>query len=546
MSISQAAPPLDAPRPVDSVLQGVVTSPADALERWESAVQSSYGYTVPRRLLWLLDFVVQAVAVLAAREIAPAIQSLAAGGGPLRSHWLPWLALPDASTLGVFRPFSELLWIPLVMVPSTLLFMQLLGGYRPLLEQSRTRLLVSSVGAPFLALSLVTVLVTSLRIERTSRVFLYSTMALAALGIIAYRVAIREYKRYRLGGGYYARNMILIAPSTALPRLQDHFARTGQEGLNRLRGYLAVPEVRAGAGLELAGSELPLPCLGPVSTLGDLLVHRPVHEIVAVPSAGSAGSEGWLTQVIEQCDFFRVTLRVVPKELLYWHTKDVCVAMRAASLPLPEIVLRPRHFDSDAVFVKRLFDIALSLSLLLLLAPVFLIIAAAIKLTTPKLPVFYPWRVVGYKGRLFTGYKFTTMSADADDRKAALMHLNEMSGPVFKIKNDPRITSLGKFLRRFSLNELPQLWSVLKGDMSMVGPRPASPTELKRYELWHKRKLCVQPGITCLWQIRGRNKISNFDDWVRMDFEYIDNWSLWLDCRIVMRTVCAVIKGTGS
>jgi lipopolysaccharide/colanic/teichoic acid biosynthesis glycosyltransferase len=128
----------------------------------------------------------------------------------------------------------------------------------------------------------------------------------------------------------------------------------------------------------------------------------------------------------------------------------------------------------------------------------------------------------------------------------ALQHLNEMSGPVFKIKHDPRITPLGRFLRKFSLNELPQLWSVLKGDMSLVGPRPAYPHELARYELWHKRKLCVQPGITCLWQIRGRNQISNFDEWVRMDFEYIDNWSLWLDCVILFRTVRAVITGTGS
>ena len=284
-------------------------------------------------------------------------------------------------------------------------------------------------------------------------------------------------------------------------------------------------------------------CLGPVARLADLLVHHPIHEVVAVPSAGS---QGWLTQVIEQCDFFRVTLRIVPEELLFWHTKDVGVTLRAASLPLPEIVLRPRHFDSDALFAKRMLDIVVSASLLLLLSPLFLLIAVGIKLTTPKLPVFYAWRVIGYKGRLFTGYKFTTMTVDADDRKAELMHLNEMSGPVFKIKDDPRITRLGTLLRRFSLNELPQLWSVLIGDMSLVGPRPAYPHELARYELWHKRKLCVQPGITCLWQIRGRNRINNFADWVRMDFEYIDKWSLWLDCRIILRTVWAVVAGTGS
>jgi lipopolysaccharide/colanic/teichoic acid biosynthesis glycosyltransferase len=121
-----------------------------------------------------------------------------------------------------------------------------------------------------------------------------------------------------------------------------------------------------------------------------------------------------------------------------------------------------------------------------------------------------------------------------------------MKGPVFKIRNDPRVTSVGRFLRKYSLNELPQLWSVLKGDMSLVGPRPAFPHELERYELWHKRKLCVRPGITCLWQVRGRNRVSDFDERVRMDLEYIDNWSLLLDLRILVRTVWAVVAGTGS
>jgi lipopolysaccharide/colanic/teichoic acid biosynthesis glycosyltransferase len=120
-----------------------------------------------------------------------------------------------------------------------------------------------------------------------------------------------------------------------------------------------------------------------------------------------------------------------------------------------------------------------------------------------------------------------------------------MSGPVFKIKNDPRVTPLGRFLRKYSLDEMPQLCSVIKGDMSLVGPRPAGRDELVRYEFWHKRRLSIRPGITCLWQVRGRNKISDFDEWVRMDLEYIDNWSLWLDIKILWRTIFAVLRGTG-
>ena len=131
--------------------------------------------------------------------------------------------------------------------------------------------------------------------------------------------------------------------------------------------------------------------------------------------------------------------------------------------------------------------------------------------------------------------------------KSDLLAQNEMSGPVFKIEERSRARRRwAAFLRKFSINELPQLWSVLKGDMSLVGPRPAFRHELERYEFWHKRKLSIRPGITCLWQMRGRNKISNFDDWVRMDLEYIDNWSLWLDFKILMWTVWAVVGGTGS
>jgi lipopolysaccharide/colanic/teichoic acid biosynthesis glycosyltransferase len=178
--------------------------------------------------------------------------------------------------------------------------------------------------------------------------------------------------------------------------------------------------------------------------------------------------------------------------------------------------------------------------------PLFLVVALAIKLAAPKLPVFYRWRVIGLKGRPFTGYKFTTMEADAEGKRRELLPFNEMQGPVFKVKEDPRITPLGRVLRKYSINELPQLWSVLKGDMSLVGPRPAFRHELERYELWQKRKLCVKPGITCIWQVSGRNRINSFDDWVRLDLQYIDTWSLWLDCRILMRTIWAVVAGTGS
>jgi lipopolysaccharide/colanic/teichoic acid biosynthesis glycosyltransferase len=212
---------------------------------------------------------------------------------------------------------------------------------------------------------------------------------------------------------------------------------------------------------------------------------------------------------------------------------------------LPEVVLTPPHIDSDGLLLKRIIDVVISACLLLLLAPLFLLVALAIKITTRHLPVFYPWHVIGLNGRPFTGYKFTTMAADAEGKLDELASQNQMSGPVFKVKDDPRVTPLGRLLRKYSINELPQLWSVFKGDMSLVGPRPAFRHELDRYELWHKRKLCVRPGMTCLWQVSGRNRINDFDEWVRLDLEYIDRWSLWLDFRILVRTVWAVAAGTG-
>jgi lipopolysaccharide/colanic/teichoic acid biosynthesis glycosyltransferase len=283
--------------------------------------------------------------------------------------------------------------------------------------------------------------------------------------------------------------------------------------------------------------------IGRIEDIGEVLIHRPIHEVVAVLGPSSAR---WIGPVADHCDYFGVVLRMVPQSLLSAGARNLRRMHFADERRLPEIVLAPPHFGSDRLFFKRLIDLVVAAALLVLCLPLFLLIALAIKLTTPKLPVLYKWQVIGYKGQPFTGYKFTTMQAGAERQRTDLLDRNEMSGPVFKIKDDPRVTPLGKVLRKFSLNELPQLWSVLRGDMSLVGPRPAFPHELERYELWHKRKLSVKPGITCLWQVRGRNRVSDFDEWVRMDLEYIDHWSLWLDFKILARTAWVVVAGTGS
>jgi lipopolysaccharide/colanic/teichoic acid biosynthesis glycosyltransferase len=197
------------------------------------------------------------------------------------------------------------------------------------------------------------------------------------------------------------------------------------------------------------------------------------------------------------------------------------------------------------VFGKRGMDIIVSAILLLLLLPVFLVLALLVKLTS-RGSAFYPWKVVGKNGKPFVGYKFRSMVANADQLKSALEAHNEMLGPVFKLTNDPRITPVGAWLRRYSLDELPQLYSVLKGDMSLVGPRPPLVTEYARFSAYQKQKLAVTPGMTCLWQTNGRNDVSDFDEWVALDLEYIRRWSLWLDCKILARTGWVVVAGSGK
>ncbi len=195
--------------------------------------------------------------------------------------------------------------------------------------------------------------------------------------------------------------------------------------------------------------------------------------------------------------------------------------------------------------IKRTMDVVGSSLLLVLLSPVFLVLALMVKCSSPG-PILYRWHVAGQGGGSFLSYKFRSMYANADEVKAQLAHLNEMQGPAFKITGDPRITPLGKWIRKYSLDELPQLYSVLKGDMSLVGPRPPLVNEYERFTSYQRQKMSVRPGLTCLWQVNGRNQINHYDDWVRLDLEYIRTWSPWLDVEILLRTIVEVVRGSGK
>jgi exopolysaccharide biosynthesis polyprenyl glycosylphosphotransferase len=493
----------------------------------------------PPEFLVVLDVFSLIAAFYLAYAIAPGLKSRLLS--TTSSTFRAWLSELSPQIGGEFRSANELIWVLLVMVVVTVLAVQAIGGYRPLLRQSRTRVVMAAMAAPVLSMSAITLILFATRSTSYSRLFLSLLTLFSIVELGAYRLLLRWYRLKRIASGFYARNIILIGSTRALGWLSAHVVENTSPHEYTLAGYLNVSSSQLPVTYEAGGESFVLPCLGDVNQLGALLVHRPIHEVIAI----QGDATDWLAQVVEECDYFRITLRIVPEALVFGQLRDLQLIYHSDPLRLPEIVLRPRHVDSAALFVKRLMDIVISAALLIVLSPLLVLIAIAIKVTTPRLSVLYRWNVVGYNGRPFTGFKFTTMAEDADRRRDELVADNEMQGPVFKIRRDPRVTPLGRILRKFSLNELPQLWSVLKGDMSLVGPRPAFPHELERYQLWQKRKLSVRPGITCLWQVRGRNQISRFDEWVRMDFEYIDNWSLWLDVKILAKTAWTVVRGSG-
>jgi lipopolysaccharide/colanic/teichoic acid biosynthesis glycosyltransferase len=236
-------------------------------------------------------------------------------------------------------------------------------------------------------------------------------------------------------------------------------------------------------------------------------------------------------------------VRLVPVPLAdvdHWAVDDSGIDWDAV---LPNWAGTPRWNAWRAA--KRGLDVVLSIVAMIVLTPLFVVVAIVIKLDS-RGRVLHRVDWVGLRGRRFHGYKFRTMVPGAEQREAELREFNEMSGPAFKMRHDPRVTRVGRFLRRWSIDELPQLWSVLQGDMSLVGPRPPRLHEYEAFAPWQRQKAAVVPGITCTWQVSGRNMISSVDDWARMDIEYIRGWSFLLDLKILVATIPAVLSGRGA
>lgn len=223
-------------------------------------------------------------------------------------------------------------------------------------------------------------------------------------------------------------------------------------------------------------------------------------------------------------------------------------SIRSASDPADVYALPPRYhtfFGTCQLALKRLIDVSVAGIGIVVLAPLLGVIALLVLADSGR-PVLFRWNVVGRRGKYFTGYKFRTMVRNAEALQAGLAAHNEITGPVFKMRHDPRVTRIGRVLRKYSLDELPQLWSVLRGDMSLVGPRPLRRHEVEALTSEQRRRFAVTAGITCLWQVSGRSDIRDFDEWVRLDLQYITTWSLWLDLRILVRTVRVVAAGRGA
>jgi len=275
----------------------------------------------------------------------------------------------------------------------------------------------------------------------------------------------------------------------------------------------------------------------PLAAVEKILRDRVVDEVVfAVNMQELARLEPLMGHCANVGVKIRVQLEFLPEAYsrIYLENFHDVPLLSLSSAPESELLL----------FLKRSFDVVLSAISLVLLTPALIGIAAAIRITSPGEVLFRQTRC-GIGGRRFTLYKFRSMVNNAEQLRAELHQLNEVDGPVFKISDDPRITSVGRLLRRFSLDELPQLWNILRGDMSFVGPRPAIPDEVNKYEAWQRRRLRMRPGLTCIWVIEGRSDIE-FQRWIQLDLAYIDNWSLWLDCKIFFRTIPIVISGRGA
>lgn len=367
-----------------------------------------------------------------------------------------------------------------------------------------------------------------LHVGNISRAIVLLTLITVGVTLGARRLFYRVLLYRRFEHGMDTRNVLIVGTGPEAHALRHHLESMRQLGYS-FKGFIAF------AGRENHASGI-CDVVGDLGTLFQQARKLFVDEIFFTEPC----ERGVMHNVLEQARTYGVNLRVVPDmyDGLAWNNPIEYIGQ------FPTIPLHYERMNDVGQVLKRCFDILFTVPALMLLSPLLVAIAIAIKLDSPG-PVFYKSERIGKKGRVFRCLKFRTMGVDAEKRRAELLHMNERDGVLFKVSNDPRITRLGRILRKYSIDELPQFLNVLHGDMSVVGPRPPIASEVKEYKLSHLRRLNVMPGITGLWQVQGR-KDPSFDSYVSLDMTYIDNWNMWLDVTIIVRTVAVVLSGTGS
>ena len=391
-----------------------------------------------------------------------------------------------------------------------------------------------------------------------------STAAMAMLSFAMYCLKITDVSRLMMGIFFVLNLFLLLLTKAVIYTMLSHFRRKGFNfrnilivgGRERARDVIKTVADHMGSGYRILG------CIGlyryevgktvvdgvkyidTLEQLKNILLHQVVDEIIfALPLNLIKDVEKHIATAEE----LGVSVRILPDwqihQLMY---KPINAHVQIGDfLNLPTIHLTTTPSENGELLLKNAFDYLGAVFLSILLLPFFPIIAGLIKLSS-RGPVFFRQKRCGLNGRKITVFKFRTMAADAEDRRGQLESLNELDGPVFKIKKDPRIIPfLGTFLRKTGLDELPQLLNVLKGEMSLVGPRPPIPEEVEKYDFWQRRRLSMKPGITCLWQCTPDRNDVCFHDWMNMDLQYIDNWSLMLDFKILCKTAVVVLTGQG-
>jgi len=350
------------------------------------------------------------------------------------------------------------------------------------------------------------------------------------LALLTGRVALMEGVKYVRRKGVDGHRVVIVGANER----GVEFATTlkGQSPWSiHLLGYVSMPDE--------AGYEAASPVLGEVGDLAQILDRQAVDEVVF---AGKNLRPDAMKDAVASCDDRGVdVLLSLPSNVPTQGTMQIA---NVSGFDYPLLNLRRTPTSEARLAVKRAWDFSGAFILLLMTFPIMIGAAIAIRRESPG-PVLFRQTRAGRNGRKFTMLKFRSMVTDAEAIKEKLSHLNEMDGPVFKIQRDPRITRVGRFIRKTSIDELPQLFNILVGDMSMVGPRPPLPAEVEQYEPWQRRRLSVKPGLTGLWQVSGRNQI-DFEEWMQLDLKYIDSWSLWLDLTILLRTIPAVLFRSGA